>query len=255
MSKVYAMFFSATGNTKKNLLAMAEGVAAALGAEGAPLEVETVDVTCEPAPSSREFGPEDFALFGMPVYAGRLPLAVKDRLAGFKGRGTPCLVAVSYGNRHYEDALLELADMASVQGFAVKGGAALIGRHTYGEIQVTRPDADDLAACRAFAAEAALREGAAPAIPGNRPYRDGIMGGRFRPLTSEACVSCGLCVRSCPMQAIAEDCRTVAGNCLSCFRCIRICPVGAKNMEVPAYRDFAAMFSEKLKERRENEFF
>ena len=46
MSNVYAIFFSATGNTKKNLLAMAEGVAAALGAEGAPLAVEAVDVTC-----------------------------------------------------------------------------------------------------------------------------------------------------------------------------------------------------------------
>ena len=28
-----------------------------------------------------------------------------------------------------------------------------------------------------------------------------------------------------------------------------------KNMDVPAYNDFAAMFTEKLKERRENEFF
>ena len=254
MSNVYAIFFSATGNTKKNLLAMAEGVAAALGAEGAPLAVEAVDVTCQSAPAPREFGPEDFVLFGMPVYAGRLPLAVKDRIAGFTGNGTPCLVAVSYGNRHYEDALLELADMATAQGFALKGGAALIGRHTYGEIQVDRPDEADLAACRSFAAEAALRA-EAPAIPGNRPYREGLLRGKFHPLTSDACVECGLCVRSCPMQAIGDDCRTVGEDCISCFRCIRRCPTGAKNMDVPAYNDFAAMFSEKLKARRENEFF
>ena len=57
------------------------------------------------------------------------------------------------------------------------------------------------------------------------------------------------------MKAIGEDCRTVGDACISCFRCIRNCPVGAKNMDVPAYNEFAAMFTEKLKDRRENEFF
>ena len=249
--KVAAIYFSATGNTEKSVKSLAEGAVSALGFAG----VEAVDITCQPEPSFREFGPEDFVVFGMPVYAGRLPLAVKDRLLAFRGNGTPCIVAVSYGNRHYEDALLELADMAKEQGFVVKGGAALIGRHTYGEIQVERPDADDLAACRAFGAEAALRGGEVPAIPGNRPYREGLLRGRFHPLTSESCVQCGICVRGCPMQAIGEDCLTVGEACISCFRCIRRCPKGAKNMDVPAYVEFAAMFTEKLKERRENEFF
>ena len=251
MGSIAAIYFSATGNTEKNVKALAEGAVSALGFAG----VEAVDVTCQSEPAPREFGPDDFVVFGMPVYAGRLPLAVKDRLLAFRGNSTPCIVAVSYGNRHYEDALLELADMAEEQGFIVKGGAALIGRHTYGEIQVERPDAEDLAACRAFGAEAAQREGSAPAIPGNRPYKEGFLRGRFHPLASEACVQCGLCVRRCPMHAIGEDCRTVGDACISCFRCIRNCPVGAKNMDVPAYNEFAAMFTEKLKERRENEFF
>ena len=251
MGSIAAIYFSATGNTEKNVKALAEGAVSALGFAG----VEAVDVTCQPEPAPCEFGPDDFAVFGMPVYAGRLPLAVKDRLLAFRGNSTPCIVAVSYGNRHYEDALLELADMAKEQGFVVKGGAALIGRHTYGEIQVGRPDAEDLSSCRAFGAEAALREGDEPAIPGNRPYREGLLRGRFHPLTSGDCVSCGLCVRNCPMKAIGEDCRTIGDSCISCFRCIRNCPVEAKNMDVPAYNEFAAMFTEKLRERRENEFF
>jgi ferredoxin len=248
--KVTAIYFSATGNTEKNVKALAEGAVSALGFAG----MEAVDVTCQPEPELREFGADDFVVFGMPVYAGRLPLAVKDRLKAFRGDGTPCIVAVSYGNRHYDDALLELADMAEEQGFIVKGGAALIGRHTYGEIQTERPDAADLQQSRTFASMAVLRAGF-PSIPGNRPYREGMLRGKFHPLTSEACVSCGLCTSRCPMKAIGPDCRTVSDACISCFRCIRSCPKGAKNMDVPAYNDFAAMFTEKLKERRENEFF
>ncbi len=255
MGKVTAVYFSATGNTEKCLLALAEGAASALKSEGTDPGVEAVDVTCRFTPAACTFGPEDFVLFGMPVYAGRLPLAVKDRIAGFKGCGTPCIAAVTYGNRHYEDALLELTDMARDQGFDVRGAAALVGRHTYGEIQTERPDAADLAACRAFAAEAALRSGAGPVIPGNRPYREGVLRGMFHPLTSEACTNCGRCARSCPVQALGKDFRTVSDSCISCFRCIRNCPAGAKNMNVPAYNDFAAMFTQKLRIRRENEFF
>ncbi|MBR6738151.1 MAG: 4Fe-4S binding protein [Oscillospiraceae bacterium] len=251
MPTIAAVYFSATGNTKKNALALAQGVAEALASHA----VEDIDLTNQPSPAAREFSADDFVIFGMPVYAGRVPSAVKGRFSAFRGNGTPCLVAVSYGNRHYDDALLEMARMAEEQGFVVKGGAALIGRHTFGDIQMDRPDAADLEACRAFGEQAVRRDGETPAIPGAFPHREGGSGGKFRPLTADTCVNCGLCARKCPMQAIGEDFRTVSEACISCFRCIRNCPVGAKNMDVPAYNDFAAMFTEKLKARRENEFF
>ena len=251
MQKIISIYFSATGNTARSLTALAEGVA--MIHEG--VEIETVDITCQPIPKERSFGSEDFVLLGMPVYAGRLPLAVKDRLLSYTGHQTPCIVAVTYGNREYEDALLELADMATQQGFILKGAAALIGRHTYGEIQVGRPDVGDLAACRAFGKEAVQRKNFVNAIPGNRPYRAGIERGKFRPLTRDSCAKCGLCVHSCPIQAISDDCKTVSEKCLSCFRCIRNCPVSAKHMDIPEYQDFVRMFSEKLKVRKENEFF
>lgn len=245
--KVTAVYFSATENTKKSV----EAMAAALSDQ-----YEVLDLTkYENRAVKREFGADEFVIFGMPVYAGRIPMAAAPRLDGLTGNGTPCLVVATYGNRHYDDALAEMEDIAKAHGFVVKGAAALIGRHTYGEIQVERPDAEDLKASAEFAKEAAARENMEVVIPGNRPYRDGIPGGSFKPLTADTCVGCGVCKEGCPVNAIDDEFQVNPEICIACFRCIRNCPVGAKNMDTEAYQAFAKDFSEKLSARRENEFF
>lgn len=243
---VTAIYFSPTGNTKQSVEAMANSMVDT---------VVSLDLTVQDPSEPKQFTKSDFVIFGAPVYGGRIPTVAAKRFSAMRGDQTPCLIAVTFGNRDFDDALLELSDLAAAQGFLVKGAAALVGRHTYGEIQVTRPDAADLAETRSFAAQAAANSHAAPQIPGNHPYRDGGGGGRFRPLTGTACTKCGRCVKECPAQAIDEDCITVLGSCLSCFRCIRECPVQAKHMETEEYRAFAAMFTEKLKEKKENRFF
>lgn len=242
------IYFSPTGNTQKSVDAMA----VALGNNTKDYDV-TVNADVAPVVLTAD----DFAIFGMPVYGGRIPKAAAGRLARFKGQHTPCIVLVTYGNRHYDDALLELADIAQAQGFIVKGAAALIGRHTYGDIQAGRPDADDLAADAAFARKAAENNDYVQMkIYGNRPYREGGSAGSFRPLTSDACTMCGLCTAQCPTQAISADCKTIDDSlCISCFRCIRICPAHAKNMNTEAYLAFAESFTQRLKDRRENEYF
>ena len=245
--RVAAVYFSPTGNTKKSV----EAMAAAMNAE-----YETVDLT-PPANQNVvcQFGPEDLVIIGMPVYAGRIPMVAAPRLDGIRGRQTPCLLVATYGNRHYEDALVEMEDIAKKQGFVVKGAAALVGRHTYGTIQIDRPDADDLAADAEFAKKAAASDGLTCIIPGNRPYKEAIPGGKFKPLTSDACVGCGICKRGCPVEAIGENFQVNPEICISCFRCIRTCPVQAKNMDVDAYNAFSADFSAKLAARRENEYY
>ncbi len=167
------------------------------------------------------------------------------------------MVVVTYGNRDYDDALLELSDLVKARGFVVKGAAAAVGRHTYGEIQVTRPDETDFTQDKAFAAAAFAKpqDAPEPTIPGAFPYRKGGQGGSFRPLTSSGCTKCGICVRGCPVHAIGADCSTISDACLSCFRCIRSCPVQAKNMDTKEYREFADMFTKKLCVRKENQYF
>lgn len=245
---VYAAVFSPTGTSKKGAWAMAS----ALG------EATLIDVTCAPA-QERTFSSEDLVVFGCPVYGGRVFHGALERLSPLRGQETPCLVTVTYGNRDFDDALLELTDFCKKQGFVPFAGAALIGEHTYGSIQVGRPNDQDLEQDRAFALEAwdDFQSGWQEFTPtGNHPYQEGGNGGSFVPQTTSACVHCGLCREQCPMQAIGEDCTTIDGEkCISCFRCVKSCPKKAKGVFTPQYEAFAAAFSEKLKEPKENQYF
>lgn len=248
---IWAVYFSATGTSERGALAIANVFG----------QAEKGDLTRFDAALPRtEFGEDELVVFGAPVYGGRIYKGAAERFRKLKGNNTPCIVTVTYGNRDFDDALLELSDLVKELGFRPVAAAALIGEHTYGNIQKGRPDGNDLAEDAAFAKNvlAKLQQGdfSEPEIPGNRPYKEGGNGGKFHPLTAESCVKCGLCARECPEGAIdSENFLVNPDKCIACFRCIRRCPVHAKNMDAPEYREFAETFTKKLANRRENACF
>lgn len=252
-----AVYFSPTGTSEKNAVSITETLSTGK-------EYRIIDLTTYNEKETKAvFSSDDFVVFGTPVYGGRISEIAANRLSHVYGNRTPCIITVTYGNRDYDDALLELYNMVQANGFVVQAAAALIGQHTFGEIQIGRPNESDINENQQFA-KAFLESSdkisnstkVKLSIKGNYPYKAGGKGGSFRPLTADTCIKCGLCMRNCPTSAISKDFRTIdSKQCISCFRCIRLCPVHAKNMNEDSYLKFAEDFSKKLMTRRKNEYF
>lgn len=239
------VFFSPTGATERVARAVAQGVTA----------FDESKTTCRYIDASRpevreeiyEFGKEDFVVLASPTYASRVPNKImpffRDNL---KGNGARAVVIVTYGNRSYGDALMEMALMAEDNGFTVVGAAAVPSEHAFAPGLATgRPDADDLAELRAFGRSISEVAGAGliSRLPGNNPvgpyYTPKKVDGapamflKAKPKTDAGkCQLCGFCWRECPMGSVeARHPENVKGVCIKCQRCVKGCPAEARSFD------------------------
>jgi len=255
------IYFSPTKTTRNVLLAIAHAIQAPL--------TEQIDLTLSDSDIlvCREFS-NDLAIIGSPVYAGRLPAVMLSRFKQIKGHGRPAVIVVVYGNRAYEDALIELRDTARAAGFNPIAAGAFIGEHSYSTdtmpIAANRPDADDLAQAEEFGREVRDRIIAASKrqdelyVPGNYPYKEMRMLSGIAPVTNESlCTDCRNCVPVCPVAAIIKDnpLETAADVCIRCCACIKVCPSKAKMFDDPRIRDAAKMLHATFSARKEPEFY
>ena len=229
-TRVSAIYFSATGTTEKVVKAVAKGT-------GLPCENYAVQHIYNP-PQIPKFGKDDLVVIGAPVYVGRVPMPLLKILGGLEGDGTPCIIIGVYGNRNYDDFLVELEDIAISKGFCPVGGAAFIGEHSFSKtLAGGRPNVDDLAVAEKFGQDVAakLQSGDAAlelgTIAGSRPYRDPYGGtGKREPMGpsfTESCAKCGICVEKCPTGAISQPGTVALERCIRCYACVKGCPCGA----------------------------
>lgn len=274
----HLVFFSPTHTSAKIARAVGDGIGM-----GRRMETDlTLDESADPIEITNAL-----TVIAAPVYGGRVaPVALK-RLKRLKGNNAPAILIAVYGNRNYEDALIELRDTAVELGFTPLSAGAFIGEHSYSTtnmpIAAGRPDASDLQIAFQFGQDSLkkLKEKTTITSPelqaicklkslddklsillssffikGTSPYKIVQAGKPACPVCTEACFVCGECVEVCPTHAISiskdgSQIETDINRCIKCCACVKECPNEARVFHTP----FAAILHEKFNTRREPELF
>lgn len=227
ITKMRLVCFSPTRSTKSVVKYMAEVM-------GFPC-LET-DVTLE-AQARINFTEKELVCFGVPSYGGRVPAAAMNRLLRLRGNNTPAILIATFGNRAYEDTLLELAEGLEQNGFVPIAAAAVATEHSIlHQFGAGRPDKADREQLKSFAlaVKKKVQEIKRPdklqtEFGGQRPYRK-YSGVPIMPAAGKNCVRCGKCAAECPVGAVDKrnPSKTDKRRCISCLRCVKICPRQAR---------------------------
>jgi len=259
MKRLNLIYFSPTGTTKKILQTISK--------ELFHEKTDEYNLSDKDFDRNIDLANDDLAIIGVPVYGGRVPITAVERLEKLHASNTPAVLVVLYGNRHYDDALLELKEIATKSGFNIIAGAAFIGEHSFSTkakpIAEGRPDCDDLQKAIGFAhkilEKIKIETDEEIDLPGNNPYK--ARGKSLEPMSPETvkdeCNNCGLCIDVCPTKAISFSKGIVTDKnlCIWCCACVKKCPKDARffdNETIDTFRDrLHSLFSE----RKEPEFF
>ncbi len=269
MMNISGMYFSPTGTTKT----IVETISATIANEKSGGAYVSFDFTPkEVRNGGRVFRKDDLVVIGTPVIAGRVPNVLLKYLQTIEGNGAKAVCIVLYGNRNYDDALIELRNIAKEQGFSVIAAGAFIGEHSFSKILAKgRPDADDLKTAVRFADQICDKldqngEEEQLMVKGYEPYRPYYMPKdregnpvdirKVTPKTNESCNQCGICVAACPMGSIdAENPAVLNGICIKCGACIKKCPQNAKYYDDGNYLRHQYELEEQFQMRNEPELF
>ena len=255
--------FSPTGTTK----AIIQGVARGINQGTMQLiDITKPDTRKQPLQTSEN----ELLVVAVPVYMGRVPALLSECLHAIQAHNTPAVCIVVYGNRAYDDALLELKDILISRGCIPIACAAYIGEHSFSSSETPtaegRPDASDLNYAELFGRKinekllsiSSVDHISDINIPGNYPYGGitKLWSVDFIAVSNE-CSQCGVCAEGCPVGAIdSKNSKLIdKEKCITCCACIKNCPQNARTMKPGLVKDAAMRLTKLYKERKEPVFF
>jgi ferredoxin len=263
MKSVKLVYFSPTGTTKAVIQGIAQGFN--------PDPTVYIDIT---TPKGRkkpiEVSENELLVIAVPVYMGRVPAILIKWLNAIKAYHTPAVCVVVYGNRVYEDALLELKNIMISSGCKIIAGAAFIGEHSFSCDETPtakgRPDDEDLKFAELFGRKiqeklniiSSVDQVPDADIPGRYPYRgDSKLWTVDFIAVSDVCNQCGTCAEGCPVGAIDPNDSNLIDTekCITCCACIKRCPQKARAMKPGLVKDASARLNSLYRERKEPEWF
>lgn len=271
IEQITAVYFSPTDTTARMVNHIAEELSGYLG-----LPKKIYDFTL---PQKRKevlsFTEKDLVIVGVPVYAGRVPNVLLPYLTTYlQGKKTLAIPIVLYGNRNYDDALIELRNILATHDFLPLAAGAFIGEHSFSTILAAqRPDVEDFLKATAFAEEIAekvktLNDAPIPSlmVEGHDPIRsyykpqdrngNPINMLKVTPKVNERCNDCGICAQVCPMGSIdPQNVREHCGICIKCGACEKKCPQKARYYDDSGYLYHRTELEEMYTRRAEPELF
>ena len=260
---VKMVYFSPTKTTQKVLESIANGI----GIE----KVKHFDLTC-PQNIEQTIAPfsDEIVIIGAPVHAGRLPEAAVQRFKQLRANNTLAIIVVVYGNRDFDDALLELKNLVIESGFTPIAGGAFVGEHSFSTeetpIAKGRPDSLDIQNTMEFALKIKDKIKSLSTsqvqidleIPGKFPYKDKMPPNKVAPIVDKTlCNLCGICIDVCPTGAILleESIITKTELCIRCCACVKSCPNEARVVEDSAWKAIGAKLNANCSTRKEPQIF
>lgn len=252
--KLYKMFFSPTGGTKK----AADIVSGVWDCK--IIDVDLCDADCDFSQYKPEM--DDVCIAAVPAYGGRVPEPALSRIREIDGGNAKTILMAVYGNRHYDDTFLELKNTLIMAGFQCVAAIAAVAEHSIvRQYAAGRPDKRDQVQLIEFSEKIkkAWKRNQLPKsvdVPGKEPYRE-YHGVPLKPKGNRKCDQCGLCVVQCPVKAIPEEnpSNIKESQCISCMRCVAVCPNHARDLNKVMIMATAKKIKKACQDRKENELF
>ena len=120
--KLYALYFSPTGGTKNVL---------DIFCSAWDCQKEYINLSDIPKLGfSIPFQENDICIVSVPSFSGRVPQFIIPILQNLQGNKTKAILISTYGNRAFDDTLLELKDTMEQSGFLCYCAIAAVTRHS-----------------------------------------------------------------------------------------------------------------------------